>query len=169
MTIEPGSSSGLITSRGEFHAALRAALADAANHGARELWLCDNDFADWPIGERAVVESFAQWAASSRRLTLVARHFDDVARRHARWVEWRRTWSHIVTCRTNTECPTGEFPSVLVALGTETRRGRVVSKVNDLDAYVVAVAGRRITIPATQLQPNNNPTKAKVSDHERTD
>ena len=121
MTIEPGGN-GLITSRSEFHNALRTALADAANHGARELWLCDNDFADWPIGERAVVESFAQWAASSRRLTLVARHFDDVARRHARWVEWRRTWSHIVTCRTNNELPTGEFPAVLVASGTVTVR-----------------------------------------------
>ena len=121
MSIEPGSS-GLITSRSEFHDALRAALADAANHGARELWLCDNDYADWPLGERAVVESFAQWAASSRRLTLVARHFDDVARRHPRWVEWRRTWSHIVTCRTNTEVASGEFPTVLVAVGTVTVR-----------------------------------------------
>ncbi len=121
MTIEPGSSE-LITSRSEWHMALRAALADAANHGARELWLCDNDFADWPLGERAVVETFAQWAAINRRVTLVARHFDDVARRHARWVEWRRTWSHIVTCRTNNELPTGEFPSVLVALSTVTVR-----------------------------------------------
>jgi hypothetical protein len=121
MTIEPGGS-GLITTRNEFHAALRAALVDAANHGARELWLCVGDFADWPLGERAVVESFAQWAATSRRLTLVARHFDELARRHARWVEWRRTWSHIVTCRTNNEIPTGEFPSVLVALGTVTVR-----------------------------------------------
>ncbi len=115
MTIEPGS---LITTRSEFHTALRAALADAANHGSRELWLCDNDFGDWPLGERAVVEIFSQWAASSRRLTLLARHFDDVARRHARWIEWRRTWSHIVSCRTNIELEGGEFPTVLLAPGT---------------------------------------------------
>ena len=32
------------------------ALADAARAGCRELWLCDADFADWPLGERAVIE-----------------------------------------------------------------------------------------------------------------
>ena len=89
----------LITSRGEFHAALKSALAEAATVGCRELWLCDTDFADWPLGELAVVESFAQWAGSHRRLTLIAESFDEVARRHARWNEWRRHWSHIVHCR----------------------------------------------------------------------
>ena len=58
--------------------------------GCRELWLCDNDFADWPIGERAVIESLSQWAGSHRRLTLIASTFDEVARRHARWNEWRK-------------------------------------------------------------------------------
>ena len=78
-------SGGLITSRSEFHAALHSALAEAAAVGCRELWLCDNDFADWPLGERQVVDSFSQWAGSHRRLTLIARTFDEVARRHARW------------------------------------------------------------------------------------
>ncbi len=105
----------LITSRGEFHAALRSALAEAAAVGCRELWLCDNDFADWPLGERAVVESLAQWAGSHRRLTLIAHNFDEVARRHARWNEWRRQWSHIVHCRSNAELEAGQMPSVLLA------------------------------------------------------
>ncbi|MEP7099141.1 MAG: hypothetical protein ABI781_01445, partial [Burkholderiales bacterium] len=98
MSTEPAS---LITSRAEFHAALRHAFEQLASVGAREVWLCDEDFADWPLGERAIVELLTQWAASSRKLTLVARHFDEVARRHARWVAWRRDWSHIVSCRTN--------------------------------------------------------------------
>lgn len=115
MTTEPAS---LITSRAEFHVALRHAFERLADAGAREVWLCDEDFADWPLGERATVELLTRWAASSRRLTLVARHFDEVARRHARWVAWRRDWSHIVSCRTNTELATGEFPTVLLALGT---------------------------------------------------
>jgi hypothetical protein len=114
MSIEPGT---LITTRGEFQAALHHAFAQAAQRGCRELWLCDEDFADWPLGERAVVEQFGQWAASNRQLTLLARSFDQVARRHARWVEWRRTWSHIVNCRTNTEIETGGFPTVLLAPG----------------------------------------------------
>ena len=108
----------LITSRAEFHAALRTAFAEVAATGCRELWLCDNDFADWPLGERAVVEELTLWAASSRRLVLLARHFDEVARRHPRWVEWRRGWSHIVSCRTNVELVTGEFPTLLLAGGT---------------------------------------------------
>jgi hypothetical protein len=115
MTTDPGF---LITTRAEFHAALQQAFARAAQAGCRELWLCDEDFADWPLGERAIVESLTEWAASSRRLTLAARSFDEVARRHARWVAWRRNWSHIVSCRTNTELATGEFPTVLLALGT---------------------------------------------------
>ena len=70
MTIEPGT---LISTRGEFHAALRLAFTEAASVGCRELWLCDADFADWPLGERVVIEHLAQWAASRRRLTLLAR------------------------------------------------------------------------------------------------
>jgi hypothetical protein len=115
MTNEPGS---LITTRSEFHAALYSAFDTLARQGSHELWLCDNDFADWPLGERAVVEQFGQWAASNRKLTLIARHFDEVSRHHARWVEWRRAWSHIVSCRTNNELPSGEFPTVLLAPGT---------------------------------------------------
>ncbi len=123
----------LIATRSEFHSALRFVFEQAASIGCRELWLCDEDFADWPLGERAVVEHFALWAASSRKLCLVARHFDEVARQHARWVEWRRTWSHIVSCRANVEVGTGEFPTVLLATGllslrlsdTERHRGRL--------------------------------------------
>lgn len=114
MSTEPAP---LITSRADFHAALRQAFETLATRGAREVWLCDEDFADWPLGERAIVELLTQWAASSRRLTLIARHFDEVARRHARWVAWRRDWSHIVSCRTNTELAKGEFPTVLLGLG----------------------------------------------------
>ena len=112
----------LITSRSEFHAALRLAFAEAAVNGCRELWLCDSDFADWPLGERAVVEHLEQWAASSRQLTLFASTFDEVARRHARWVEWRLRWSHIVRCRTDAELEADAVPTLLLAPGALTVR-----------------------------------------------
>lgn len=115
MTTDTGSM--LIDGHSAFHAALRTAFAEVAQHGCRELWLCDNDFADWPLGERAVIEQLSQWAMSSRRLVLVARHFDEVSRRHARWVEWRRQWSHIVSCRSNAEVENDAFPTVLLATG----------------------------------------------------
>jgi hypothetical protein len=108
----------LITSRSEFHQALRDAFAEAAAAGSRELWLVDPDFADWPLGERAVVDCLDEWAASSRHLNLLAQNFDEVARRHARWVAWRRQWAHIVSCRTNTEIEAAAIPTLFVASGT---------------------------------------------------
>ena len=116
------SEDSIIQSRSEFHAALRRAFTEAAAAGSRELWLSDVNFADWPLGERDVVETLSQWVASSRRLTLVAHDFDDVAKRHPRWVTWRRQWSHVVTCRTNAELEADDIPTLLVASGTVTVR-----------------------------------------------
>ncbi len=107
----------IITSRNEFHEALRSAFAAAADAGCREIWICDDDFADWPLGERAVVEQLTRWAESHRSFTVIARNFDAIARRHARWVEWRRTWSHVVHCRANNELEAGQMPTMLLAPG----------------------------------------------------
>ncbi|MBX3606849.1 MAG: hypothetical protein KF788_16335 [Piscinibacter sp.] len=107
----------VIESRSAFHDALRAAFGEAAAKGCREIWIVDSDFADWPLNERAVVEHLTQWASAHRRLTVVARHFDEVVRRHARWVEWRRQWAHVVHCRTNNELEAGQMPTLLLAPG----------------------------------------------------
>ena len=107
----------LITSRIDFHTALRDGFAEVARLGCREVWLCDADFANWPLGERSVTDDLTRWAMSQRRLTLVASHFDEVARCHARWVEWRRHWAHVVHCRTNTELERSRFPCVMLAPG----------------------------------------------------
>jgi hypothetical protein len=107
----------LIGTRLEFQDAVREALAEAARTGCRELWLADEDFADWPLGERAVVEQLTQWAQAHRRMTLVARHFDELVRRHARWTEWRRQWSHVVECRSFEDAEVGEIPTLLLADG----------------------------------------------------
>jgi hypothetical protein len=112
----------LIASRGEFHDALRAAFADAAAQGCREIWLCDIDYADWPLNEQGVIQSLTQWATGYRKLTVIAQHFDEVARRHARWVAWRRNWSHIVECRANVELEAGKMPTLLLAPGLVTVR-----------------------------------------------
>lgn len=107
----------LIGTRAEFHDALREALDEAARTGCRELWMADEDFADWPLGERAVVEQLTAWAQAHRRLVLVARHFDEFARRHARWTEWRRQWSHVVECRSFEDAAADEIPTLLLADG----------------------------------------------------
>ena len=50
--MDPVPTRRVITSRGEFQDALRGAFALAASSGAREIWLSDEDFADWPLGDR---------------------------------------------------------------------------------------------------------------------
>jgi hypothetical protein len=104
-----------IDGRSAFQAAVRAALADAAAAGWRELWLCDPDFVNWPLGERAVVESLTQWAGARRRLTLVARQFDDLPRCHPRWVQWRSRWAHLASCRALPELQADDVPVMLLA------------------------------------------------------
>jgi hypothetical protein len=104
-----------IATRTEFHDALREAFAEMAQVGCREAWLCDEDFADWPLNERAVIELLTHWAAAHRKLTVIARAYDDVVRRHPRWVDWRRRWSHIVECRAFVDAETGQIPTLLLA------------------------------------------------------
>lgn len=121
-SLPPVPTSDPIGSRGEFHGSLRAAFAEAATVGCREIWLCDKDFADWPLSERAVIDHLTQWAQAHRKLTLLAQSFDEIVRRHARWVEWRRQWSHVVECRTNAELEAGQMPVILLASGLVTVR-----------------------------------------------
>ena len=107
----------MIASRSGFHDALRSAFAEVAGAGCRELWLSDTSFAHWPLGERAVVESLTQWVHSQRRITLLADTFDEVTRRHPRWVTWHRQWVHVVHCFTKSEHGPGPVPTLFLAPG----------------------------------------------------
>jgi hypothetical protein len=104
---------GRFSGRSEFRQIVRDALACAAQEGWREIILSDSDFADWPLGERAVVESLDAWSATGRRITLLARRYDEVVRRHARFVTWRKTWSHIVDARSCASADPLEIPSAV--------------------------------------------------------
>jgi hypothetical protein len=112
----------ILTSRGEFHDALRESFALVADQGCREVFICDPNFADWPLSERAVIEDLTRWAYAHRKLTLLARHFDEFPRRHARWVEWRRQWSHVVECRALADADASSAPTLFLAPGVLTLR-----------------------------------------------
>jgi hypothetical protein len=99
--------------REDFRQLVRDALACAAREGWREIILSDADFEDWPLGERAVEESLQAWASSGRRMTLLARSYDQVRRQHARFVRWRGTWSHIVTPLACASADALEVPSAI--------------------------------------------------------
>jgi hypothetical protein len=104
---------GRFDGREQFAQLVRDAFVAAAQEGWRELVLFDPSFADWPLGERAVVEALSWWSASGRKCTLVARRWDDARMRHARFVTWRQTWSHIIDARA---CPSAdelELPSAI--------------------------------------------------------
>ncbi|WP_048439307.1 hypothetical protein [Caenimonas sp. SL110] len=110
------------TGREEFRQLIRDALACAAHEGWRQIILCDADFADWPLGERAVAESLQAWSASGRHMTLLARKYDVVQRNHARFVTWRRTWSHIIDARACSSADPLELPSAIWSPGWVLRR-----------------------------------------------
>jgi hypothetical protein len=114
----PETQRSLITSRSEFHAAVRTAISQAATVGCREIWIADDDFGDWPLNEPALVEDLTRWSMSHRRFHVLARDFDTIARKHARWVQWRRQWSHVVNCYTNSELEAGQMPCLLLAPGS---------------------------------------------------
>lgn len=114
--------SHLIETRTEFQSALRQAFADIASAGPREVWMCDEDFADWPLNEPEVIENLSRWAMGHRMCTVLALNYDQIQRRHPRWVQWRRERAHVVRCRTPDEADRLNLPCVLLAPGALTLR-----------------------------------------------
>ncbi|MBU1361572.1 MAG: hypothetical protein KKC85_16460 [Gammaproteobacteria bacterium] len=90
---------GPFDGRGQFDANLRAMLAAAARENWRGIIWSDPGFADWPLGERSVVDALQAWASAGRSLVMLAQSFDVFERDHARFVHWRRMWGHIIECR----------------------------------------------------------------------
>ena len=109
--------SGRFEGRIAFQQVVRDALAGAAREGWPEIILSDPDFADWPLGERAVAQALNAWSASGRRCILLARRWDEVVRRHARFVGWRRTWAHIIDARACRAADPLELPSAIWSPG----------------------------------------------------
>jgi hypothetical protein len=102
---------GRFEGRDDFRQLVREALASAARDGWREIILSDASFMDWPLGERAVVESLNAWSKTGRTCTLLAKRYDDVVRMHPRFVTWRGTWSHIITAVACSSADPLELPS----------------------------------------------------------
>lgn len=106
----------------EFAEVIRQAFAAAAVQGWREIIMSDASFESWPLGERSVAQSFDNWAKTGRTLTVLARNYNEVIRRHARFVTWRRKWAHIVVCRASTAIIEDNFPSAIWSAGWACQR-----------------------------------------------
>jgi hypothetical protein len=86
-----------ITSRAEFAAAIRWGFAHADAQAARRIVCVDPDFADWPLDEPALLDALTAWLKRpQRKLVLLAADYDEVPRRHPRFVAWRASWAHAV-------------------------------------------------------------------------
>jgi hypothetical protein len=87
------------TGRAEFQRLVVETLAWAAEQGCREMHAWDASFVDWPLSEQGALDALAGWARNGRQLNLLALQYDDVVRRHPRFVRWRRDYAHCVTAR----------------------------------------------------------------------
>jgi hypothetical protein len=108
---------GRFSGRAAFQQLVRDALARAAREGWREIILSDANFEDWPLAERAVVESLEAWSATGRHCTLLARRYDGVVRQQPRFVTWRKTWSHIIEARSCGSADPLDLPSAIWSPG----------------------------------------------------
>lgn len=104
--------------RETFRERIRLALAEAARAGWPELILSDPDFADWPLGERDVVQSLSAWAASGQRtITLLTTTYDTVQRQFPLLAHWRRRYAHRISCRAVPQQQAADLPSALWSPG----------------------------------------------------
>lgn len=102
---------GRIQGRAAFADLIRQATQALAHHRWSPITFSDADFADWPLGERAVVQALHDWAGSGRQIRWMAHDFSVLRQLHPRLVQWRTTWSHIVEARACPVSPT--LPSAI--------------------------------------------------------
>jgi hypothetical protein len=104
---------GHFAGREVFQQTVRDAFACAAREGWPELIVSDASFEDWPLRERAVVESLQAWSKTGRRFVMLAQNYKALQRDQPRFVTWRQTWSHIIECRVCRTVDPLDFPSAI--------------------------------------------------------
>lgn len=99
----------------EFIQALKEAMAHASERSTRRLCWCDEDFANWPIGDPDWVSQLTRWAkVTGRELVMIARDWAVIERRHPRFAAWRRDWSHVIQCMEPDETRTEPLPTLWI-------------------------------------------------------
>jgi hypothetical protein len=88
-----------IASRRGFAEAIRWGFERAMREGSasRRIVCVDRDFAEWPLDAPELLAGLTAWLkGGQRQLVLLAASYDEVPRRHARFVAWRRSFTHAV-------------------------------------------------------------------------
>lgn len=108
-----------IAARSEFQAAVRWGFDTAIAARARRIVLVDASFADWPLDDPALHAALTGWLRlPQRRLVLLAARYDELPRRHPRFVAWRVHWAHAVDARAPATEDGDGLPTLLVDDGT---------------------------------------------------
>ncbi len=152
-----------ITTRNAFQEALRSIFSSRQTLSCREIIFSDLDFADWPLSQPEVIAALSGWAAPQRKLTLLAGHFEAFPRHHARWITWRKPWSHIVHCQAANEADLTQLPTQLLIPGKlvlrlverQSFRGGISLALIDVaqaqDSLVAILQRSQSAFPATTL------------------
>ncbi len=136
---------GRMVGREAFLGLVRQALLCAAEQGWSSLVLSDPTFEDWPLGERAVIDSLQAWARGGRDIRFLAQDFSAMQRLHPRLVRWRVTWSHLVEAQACSADRGRQVPSALWSRGWHMERldvKRCVMVASELPAHGVALRER---------------------------
>ncbi len=106
----------LVESRQDFVAAVNATIAAALARRSRQMLWIDQDFADWPLDDAALLDALTRWLRlPQRRLVLLAAQFDEVSLRCSRFVAWYRVWAHAVQASSPVAGEAIELPCLLIA------------------------------------------------------
>jgi len=108
-----------IEGRGAFVQAIKDLLGEAAAGTWTDLYFCAPQFEDWPLGDSDVVDALVRWSrlGGARHCQFIAGHYEQWPAHHPRWVQWRRTWSHLVNCWQPEEEMADHLPSMLLLSG----------------------------------------------------
>ncbi len=106
-----------IDSRSAFAAALRWGFDTAIALDARRIVCSDGDFAEWSVlDDPGLLQQLTEWLKRpQRKMVLLARGDEGIARRWPRFPAWRRNWLHAVDAWQVPAELAGNLPTLLVA------------------------------------------------------
>jgi len=135
----------VLDSRAGFASAVLWGFRRAMREGGRtrRIVCVDRAFTDWPLDAPELLAQLTAWLrGSQRQLVLLAEHFDEVPRRHPRFVAWRRSFTHAVSPFAAPDDLAGQLPTLLLD-----DEGTLVRLIDSVHWRGRAVADARQALP----------------------
>jgi hypothetical protein len=104
-----------IQTHAEFRAAVLATVQAAMDRSARSMLWVDPDFTRWPLDDPGLIRALTGWLRQpQRQLRLLASDYEALARRHARFSQWRTPWVHAMDARSPDDLPPADLPTLIL-------------------------------------------------------